>query len=128
MEGGLMDIALALEALVPAAIYRGSTSANTQEAYSAIEWEDERQQPTWQEIESKWAEIADTATTPLIDRLNVIFAAQPLELRAQFGPLRAAVKTAFDYEDIAAAQATIAGASIPQELEPVRAALLAEFN
>jgi len=65
---------------------------------------------------------------PLIDRLNVIFAAQPLELRAQFGPLRAAVKTAFDYNDIEAAYATIAGASVPQELESIRTALLAEFS
>lgn len=65
---------------------------------------------------------------PLIDRLNAIFASQSVELRAQFGPLRAAVKTAFDYNDTAAAQATIAGATIPQELEPIRAALLAEFS
>ncbi len=65
---------------------------------------------------------------PLIDRLNVIFAAQPIELRAQFGPLRAAVKTALDYSDTEAAQATIAGATIPQELEAIRAALLAEFG
>jgi len=67
-------------------------------------------------------------TPPLIDRLNEIFAGQPVGLRAQFGPLRAAVKTALDYNDTEAAYAVIEGATIPQELEPIRAALLAEFS
>lgn len=42
-----MDIAWAIDKLVPAAIYSGSTSANTQAAYTALTWGDERTKPTW---------------------------------------------------------------------------------
>lgn len=46
----MTDVALAIEALVPAAEYGGSVTANTEEAYNAIVWKDERPQPTWAEV------------------------------------------------------------------------------
>lgn len=49
-----MDLALAIENLVPSAEYGGSTTANTEEAFNALLWEDERTKPTWQEIQSAW--------------------------------------------------------------------------
>lgn len=64
----------------------------------------------------------------LVERLNDIFDEQETALRAQFAPLKAAVRILIEDNDTEAAQAVIVGASIPQELEPVRAALLAEFN
>jgi hypothetical protein len=49
-----MDIALALESLVAGAIYSGSLTANTQEAYESITWNDARTKPTWAELEVAW--------------------------------------------------------------------------
>jgi len=47
-----MDIAAILDKLVPAAKYGGSLTARTQEAYEATVWKDDRDQPTWAEIEA----------------------------------------------------------------------------
>ncbi len=46
-----MDIALCIEKLLPAAKYGGSTTANTKEAYDKLRWEDERNKPTWEELQ-----------------------------------------------------------------------------
>ena len=46
----MTDVALAIDALVPAAQYGGSVTANTEAAYNAIRWEDARPKPTWAEI------------------------------------------------------------------------------
>lgn len=56
-----MDIALALEVLIPAANYTGSVTSNTQEAYASIVWSDERPKPSWEEIitESEILELAE---------------------------------------------------------------------
>ena len=40
-----MDIALAIEALVPRAEYFGSTTSNTKEDYDLLIWNDERVKP-----------------------------------------------------------------------------------
>ena len=45
-----MDIALTLCYLVPGAKYYGSTSANDEAAYDALDWKDERPKPSWQDI------------------------------------------------------------------------------
>lgn len=45
-----MDLALAIEQLVPAAKYRGSTTANTEAAYDALVWGDERPKPSWADL------------------------------------------------------------------------------
>lgn len=63
----------------------------------------------------------------LDDRLSTIFDAQTVELRAQFAPLRAAVRTELQLGHADVAEAIIAQADIPVELEPIRTALLAEF-
>jgi hypothetical protein len=46
-----MDIALAIEGLCPGAAYGGSTTANTREAFDTLRWEDERSQPTWEQLQ-----------------------------------------------------------------------------
>ncbi len=46
----MTDVAMGIEALVPAAQYGGSVTANTQEAFNAITWTDNRPKPTWQEV------------------------------------------------------------------------------
>ena len=46
----MIDVALGIEALVLAAEYRGSTTANTEECFNNLVWLDERPKPTWDEI------------------------------------------------------------------------------
>lgn len=46
-----IDVALALDKLVPAAVYFGSLTVNTEEAYNKIKWEDSREKPTWKRIQ-----------------------------------------------------------------------------
>ena len=45
-----MDIAIALEALVPGANYFGSLSGGDQAAYDALDWRDEREKPAWADL------------------------------------------------------------------------------
>lgn len=52
-----MDIALALDSLVPGADYRGSLTNNTAEAYDNIFWQDSRPKPAWQTIIEAWDQI-----------------------------------------------------------------------
>ena len=61
MEGGLMDIALALDALVPGAAYRGSLTDNTREAFDALDWDDQRAKPDWSAVVAAAAEAAKLA-------------------------------------------------------------------
>lgn len=46
------DLALAIDALVPAAQYGGSTTANDRASYDALRWEDERPRPKWEDLEA----------------------------------------------------------------------------
>lgn len=49
-----MDIALVLDRLVPGADYQGSVTANTEEAFNAMRWNDPRPKPTWTEMLIEW--------------------------------------------------------------------------
>lgn len=46
----MMDIAYALDRLVPGAEYRGSTTANNRAAYDALVWLDARAKPSWDDV------------------------------------------------------------------------------
>ncbi len=58
-----MDIALVLESLLPACQYGGSLTANTEEAYNNIRWNDERTKPTWVEVQAEWESISGEVDT-----------------------------------------------------------------
>ncbi|MBN8995933.1 MAG: hypothetical protein J0H94_11970 [Rhizobiales bacterium] len=60
----MMDLAIAIEALVPAAQYGGSTTANDQAAFDALDWIDERPRPTWDQLVAADAAIAARAAVP----------------------------------------------------------------
>lgn len=45
-----MDVALAIELLVPAAEYFGSTTANSRECFDELDWRDAREKPTWEQL------------------------------------------------------------------------------
>ena len=49
-----MDLSLAIEALVPAAEYFGSTTKNTKECFDELNWLDARLKPTWKQLQDAW--------------------------------------------------------------------------
>jgi hypothetical protein len=49
-----MDLALAIEKLVPSAEYFGSTFDNTEDCYDALDWKDERPKPTFTQLKNAW--------------------------------------------------------------------------
>ena len=52
-----MDVALAIEALLPAAEYFGSTSENTKQSFDNLNWLDERSKPTWKQLQDAWVSL-----------------------------------------------------------------------
>ncbi len=50
----MIDIALGIEALVPAAEYFGSTTANTKECFDDLNWLDARTKPTWASVQAAY--------------------------------------------------------------------------
>jgi len=59
-----MDIAKAIELLVPEASYFGSVTSNQKSDYNNIIWNDTRPKPTWKELEQAWQEYnPDTEPT-----------------------------------------------------------------
>lgn len=65
-----MDIALILDKLVPAARYGGSLTDNTKAQYDNLNWEDERNKPSWDDIQSAWVntEKESNAETVRVER------------------------------------------------------------
>ena len=76
-----MDLALAIEKLVPAAEYSGSTTGNTEGAFNALRWHDSRPMPTWQELIS-----VDSAPPVDVDPLAIqaLYEALPLDLQEKY--------------------------------------------
>lgn len=54
-----MDVSIALDRLTPGAIYTGSLTDNTQQSYDEIVWGDERDKPSWEQIEIAFADFED---------------------------------------------------------------------
>ena len=59
-----MDIALGIDALLPAAHYFGSTTANTKEAFDNLDWQDERAKPTWKQVQDAYAALPEEIKNP----------------------------------------------------------------
>jgi hypothetical protein len=49
-----MDVALAIEALLPASEYFGSTTDNTKDSFDNLDWKDSRTKPTWKQLQDAW--------------------------------------------------------------------------
>ena len=60
----MIDVALGIEALLPAPQYFGSTTANTKEAFDNLDWRDEREKPTWKEVQDAYAALPEKITNP----------------------------------------------------------------
>jgi len=52
-----MDLALAIEALVPSAQYFGSTTANTKDCFDNLDWKDSRTKPSWKQLQDAWVSL-----------------------------------------------------------------------
>jgi hypothetical protein len=59
-----MDIALAIEALVPNADYFGSTTSNTKENYDALIWNDSRTKPNFADLKNAYDALAEEIKNP----------------------------------------------------------------
>jgi hypothetical protein len=66
----MIDVALGIEALVPAAQYFGSTTANTKECFDNLNWLDERTKPTWAAIKIGYDNLSDEIKNPAILQQN----------------------------------------------------------
>jgi len=60
----MIDVALGIEALIPAAEYFGSTTANTKECFDNLNWLDERAKPTWKEIQDAYKALPEEVKNP----------------------------------------------------------------
>ena len=61
-----MDIALAIEALFPAANYFGSTTGNTKADFDALTWNDSRTKPSWDDLKVAYDQISTEIKNPKI--------------------------------------------------------------
>ena len=68
-----MDIAYAIEGLLPAAKYQGSTTANTQAAYDALVWMDARPKPVWSDIVTYWGSDACKLKISVLSFDEIVF-------------------------------------------------------
>ena len=71
-----MDIALGIEALMPAAQYFGSTTANTKEAFDNLDWQDERAKPTWKQVQDAYAALPEKIKNPELAKAQAKAAAE----------------------------------------------------
>jgi hypothetical protein len=67
-----MDVALAIEALLPAAEYFGSTTDNTKKCFDDLNWLDERPKPTWKEIQDAFKTVEIKQSTQAADKAAIL--------------------------------------------------------
>ena len=60
----MIDVALGIEALVPAAEYFGSTTDNTKKSFDDLNWQDQREKPTWEAIQEAYDALPDEIKNP----------------------------------------------------------------
>jgi hypothetical protein len=59
-----MDVALGIEALLPAAEYFGSTTSNTKECFDELNWKDARPKPTWKQVQDAYTALPEEIKNP----------------------------------------------------------------
>ena len=60
-----MDIALGIEALIPAAEYFGSTTDNSRKSFDDLNWLDERVKPTWSQVQAAYEALPNEIKNPV---------------------------------------------------------------
>ena len=71
-----MDIALGIEALLSSAQYFGSTTANTKQSFDNIDWQDEREKPTWKQVQDAYNALPNEIKNPDLAKATAKAAAQ----------------------------------------------------
>ena len=61
-----MDIALAIEALLPNAEYFGSTTGNQKADFDDLVWNDLRLKPSWKDIQEAYDKIPAEVKNPVL--------------------------------------------------------------
>jgi hypothetical protein len=98
----MIDVALALDALVPAAEYGGCLTGNTKEEYEALRWEDPREKPSWEAVQAVNTTPPPTSKE-IIDILTALFSELPDELAIPMMDLISPAKDAILVGDYARA-------------------------
>ena len=79
-----MDIAIAIESLLPSAKYTGVVHLQTPEEYASLNWVDERPKPTWADLETQYnlleIEIARENQLQIIQASYQVMSVGPLEV------------------------------------------------
>jgi hypothetical protein len=123
-----MDIAKVLQFAYP-----GKAFSLNGGDYEGLDWLDDSPKPTLKDIEDKYPDyLADIEKqkklVELPTELDAVFNALPVSVRAQFFPLKASIKLAFEQGDTEAALEIIKIAQVPPELETAKSSLLALFD
>lgn len=126
-----MDVAAALDFLVPGAIYYGSLTANTLEAYEAIRWEDEREKPTWEDLEAVVIEppLSETLENIFLQGIQALASVVPAITRWSLFGMQAAGEKALLAGDVDALKVAIETAALPdnEQVEAIRSEMLSHF-
>ena len=67
-----MDVALGIEALLPAAEYFGSTTENTKKCFDDLNWQDARPKPTWKQVQDAFATVKIKESTQAADKAAIL--------------------------------------------------------
>ena len=60
----MIDVALGIEALLPAPQYFGSVTENTKQCFDDLNWQDERAKPTWKQVQDAYFSLPEKITNP----------------------------------------------------------------
>ena len=124
----MIDVALALDVLVPAAEYGGCLTGNTKEEYEALRWEDPREKPSWESVQG-----VDTTTAESFEALarRVLDESASVPMLVQLAPILPSVllfAQAGTVKGIQTALAILAGTPLPSELEDERTLLIQKLG
>jgi hypothetical protein len=123
-----MDVAAALDRLVPGAVYFGSLTDNTPEAYAAIRWEDEREKPSWEALAAVVIEppLAETLESIFLQGIQQLASVVPAAIRWNLFAMQAAGEKALLAGDVDAVRVAIETVALPdnEQVEAIRAEML----
>ncbi|MDH4379177.1 MAG: hypothetical protein QE263_04655 [Vampirovibrionales bacterium] len=116
-----VDLALALETLLPGAQYGGSLTPNTPEAYGAIIWDDKRPKPG---IEELLAVVVPEKKEAILAKAHALFTSLPLELQEAY---QTPVNNFLIASQNGNEPLALRNLKAIQPLEPAHAPILAQF-
>ncbi|MEB3206136.1 MAG: hypothetical protein VKK59_02155 [Vampirovibrionales bacterium] len=116
----MVDVAAALDVLVPSAEYRGCLTGNTQAEFDTLIWEDARPKPSWEAIES--ADI--TPKLSKSERLRLAYQQLPVEKRVKYGAIMVQAKIFLEQGDSEAAAFQLSRLVVSQDEEPLKQAFI----